>query len=180
MVRIGGGSTVLSDWWIVYTKSRKQNCYTENTFYMKQAVSKSAIARNVAIYRNINYKLPFLKTESLDKLLSIYLSTYLYIYLYIYLSKCLYIYISIYYISIYLLCIYIYIYLSIYIPIYLSIFLSIYLSIYLSFHLSIFLSIYISVIRSANLEIIPIYLRIIYILPDLIIPSGWDTVFKSK
>ena len=39
MVPIGGGSTkfVLSDRWIVYTKSRK-NCYTENTFYMKQAV----------------------------------------------------------------------------------------------------------------------------------------------
>ena len=39
MVRIGGGSTkfVLSARWIVYTKS-SNNCYTENTFYMKQAV----------------------------------------------------------------------------------------------------------------------------------------------
>ena len=39
MVRIGGGSTkfVLSDRWIVYTKSGKQ-LFTENTFYMKQAV----------------------------------------------------------------------------------------------------------------------------------------------
>ena len=46
MVRIGGGSTkfVLSDRWIVYTKSRN-NCYTENTFYMKQAVYKPNTTR---------------------------------------------------------------------------------------------------------------------------------------
>ena len=40
MVPIGGGSikSLLSDRWIVYTKSRKHYCYTENTFYLKQAV----------------------------------------------------------------------------------------------------------------------------------------------
>ena len=39
MVPIGGGSTKfeLSDRWIVYSKV-ENNCYTENTFYMKQAV----------------------------------------------------------------------------------------------------------------------------------------------
>ena len=42
MVPIGGGSTkfVLSDRWIVYTKSRKQ-FYAENPFYMKQAVAEN-------------------------------------------------------------------------------------------------------------------------------------------